>query len=107
MFFKFGEEYENLDTMTGFVRQVRQGLDQIGQERGKPYLLAIRVNTTLGQCRRTGLDVQRWLSEGLPDMLIVGSGNTPFSARQKELIDLAHRYEVPAYPCINHLSDMT
>ena len=84
--------------MTDFVRQVREGLNQIGQERGKPYLLAIRVNTTPDQCLRTGLDVQRWLSEGLLDMLIVGGGNTPFSARQKELIDMAHRMECPLTP---------
>ena len=34
LFFKFGEEEANLDTMTEFVRQVRQLLNQIGRERG-------------------------------------------------------------------------
>jgi hypothetical protein len=102
LFFKLGEEQENLDTMTQFVREVRRTLDKIGQDRGRPYLLAARVLDTPAFSRRTGLDVPRWLDEGLLDLLVVGGGYMPYSARLKELVDMAHRHHVPAYPCLNH-----
>ena len=104
MFFRFGEERQNLDTMTDFVRQVRQGLDAIGQERGKPYLLAARVLFLPEQSHRAGLDVERWLAEGLLDLLVISGGKTPYSPRLKEYIDMAHRYGVPAYPVISDIS---
>jgi hypothetical protein len=102
LFFKLGEEEQNLDTMTEFVRQVRRTLDKIGQDRGRPHLLAIRVLDTPAFSRRTGLDVQRWLEEGLVDLLVVGGGYMPYAGRLKELIDAARRHNVPAYPCLNH-----
>ena len=105
LFFKLGEEAANLDRMTEFVRQVRQGLDEIGRERGRPYLLTVRVPDTAQMSLQTGLDVEQWLKEGLLDFLVVGGGYMPYASRLKELIDLAHRYGVPAYPCINHFQD--
>ena len=105
LFFKLGEEAANLDRMTEFVRQVRQGLDEIGRERGRPCLLTVRVPDTAQMSIQTGLDVEQWLKEGLLDFLVVGGGYMPYASRLKELIDLAHRYGVPAYPCINHFQD--
>jgi len=101
LFFKPGEEKANLETMTGFVRQVRQSLDRIGRDRGRAYLLAARVPDSLAFALRTGLDVAAWLDQGLLDMLIIGGGYMPHSARVKEFIDLAHRYDVPAYPSVD------
>ena len=77
LFFKLGEAQQNLDTMTAFVRKVRRILREIGQERGRPYLLAIRVPDTPAMARRTGLDVEQWMKEGLLDLLIVGGGYMP------------------------------
>ncbi len=101
LFFKLGEEEENLDTMTGFIRRVRQGLNQIGKERGRPYLLAVRVPPSPGQALRTGLDVETWLAEGLIDMLIPNPGYQPYTTNYKDFIDMGHRYGVPVYPCLN------
>ncbi len=101
--FKLGEEEENLDNMTEFVRQVRQGLNEIGRERGKPYLLTVRALDDLKLCLMSGLDVEQWLKEGLLDLLIVGGGYMPYAGRLKELIDMAHHYGVPAYPCMNRM----
>ncbi len=103
LFFKFGEEAENMDKMTDLVQQVRAGLNEIGEERGRPYLLTARVPDNLQMCRMTGLDVEQWLKEGLLDLLIIGGGYMPWSGRIKELIDLAHEHGVPAYPCVNYL----
>ena len=105
LFFKLGHEAENMDKMTDFVRQIRAGLDEIGDERGRPYLLTVRVPDNVQRGRMPGRDVERWLDEGLLDILMVGGGYMAWSVRIKELIDLAHKHGVPAYPCINHFLD--
>ena len=105
LFFKLGEERQHLDTMTGFVRRVRGILREIGRERGRPYLLAIRVPDTPAMALRTGLDVEQWMKEGLLDLLIVGGGYMPYAGRLQTFVDLAHRYGIPAYPCINHFRE--
>ena len=102
LFFKVGAESENLATMTGFVREIRQGLDRIGAARNRPYLLTARVPDTPEIALQTGLDVEAWLRQGLLDLLMVGGGYMPYAARIREFIDMAHRYGVLAYPCINH-----
>ena len=105
LFFKLGEERQHLDTMTGFVRRVRGILREIGRERGRPYLLAVRVPDTPAMALRTGLDVEQWMKEGLLDLLIVGGGYMPYAGRLQTFVDLAHRYGIPAYPCINHFRE--
>jgi len=102
-FFKVGEDAQHMDTMTDFVRQVRGTLNKIGKQRGRPYLLAVRVPETPTWARRVGLDVERWLKEKQVDMIILGGGYMPYGARIKEFIDLAHRYDVPAYACMNRI----
>ena len=105
LFFRLGEEEQNLDTMTEFVRQVRRLLNEIGRKRGRPYELAIRVPDSPDMARRTGLDVEEWLKEGLMDMLVIGGGYMPYAPRLRRFIDMAHGYGIPAYPCINHFQD--
>jgi len=102
LFFRLGEEEQHTPAMTEFVRQVRETLSEIGRQRSRPYLLAIRVPDTPAIARRSGLDVETWLREGLIDLLIVGGGYMPYSGRLKEFVDLAHEHKVDAYPCVNH-----
>jgi len=102
LFFRLGEEEEHAGAMTEFVRDVRKTLNEIGEKRGRPYLLAIRVPDTPAMSRRSGLDAETWLREGLMDLLIVGGGYMPYSGRLKEFVDLAHQRHVQAYPCVNH-----
>jgi len=98
LFFKLGEEEENLDTMTEFMRQVRGTLNKIGKERGRPYLLAVRVPPTPEIALRTGFDVQRWLEEHLIDLLIAGSEWCwCYSSELKTFVDMGHAHEVPVY----------
>jgi len=105
MYFRYGEEADNVATMTEFVREVRTELGAIGQARGRPYSLAIRVHDTPAQALRAGLDAEQWLKEGLMDMLMVGGGYMPAGGRIKTFIDMAHRYGIPAYPSINNFKE--
>ena len=89
--------------MTEFVRQIRKDLNEIGRQRSRDYLLTARPLDTPSKSIKMGLDVERWLKEGLLDLLMVGGGYMPYAGRLKEFVDMAHSYGIPAYPSINHL----
>ena len=91
---------EHLDIMTAFVRQVREKADEIGQSRGKPILISARVPNLLDRCRYIGLDLERWISERLLDMVVPSLEFTPFTGDFTEIAALAHDNGLPVYPCI-------
>lgn len=103
LMFKIGEESDHIEAMTEFVANVRKALNEIGEKRGRPYLLTVRVPDSPVLAKRTGLDVEAWLKEKQLDLLVVGGGFMPYSGRLKEFVDLAHSYNVPAYPCLDLL----
>ena len=57
-------------TLTDLQRAVRRMTDQIAAERGRPFLLAVRVGTTMESCKRIGYDIETWVKEGLCDIVI-------------------------------------
>jgi hypothetical protein len=59
------------ETMTGFVRRVREMTRRCAAERGRRILLAARVPTSLHGCANVGLDPARWCAEDLVDFLTV------------------------------------
>ena len=86
---------ENLDQMTEVIRRIRKIADQHALRRGRPILIAIRVPDSVEYCRKVGLDVERWLKEGLIDMMTV-SGYFRLSP-WKTSVELGHHYDVPVY----------
>ena len=101
LYFKPGEEEENLETMTGFMREARAVLNENGEQRGRPYLLSVRVPATPQLALRTGLDVETWLREGLIDLLVVSTEDWLYFTKFSEFVDLGHRCGVPVYLCHN------
>ena len=101
LYFKVGEEARHLYLMTDLIRRSRRRLDEIGRQRGRPVLLGVVVPDTLEGGLRIGLDVETWLKEKLIDRLLVGLGYAVYSMPAEQMVVLAHRYEVPVYPCIN------
>jgi len=99
--FKLGEEEEHVDTLTDFVRGIRQTLDKIGADRRAPYLLTARAPDTPALARALGYDVERWLSEGLLDLLVAGGGVSCMSCPHGEFVELGHRHGVAVYPSID------
>ena len=87
--------------MTSFTRRVRQHLDEVAVRHGRPLLLAVRVPDTCELARNVGLDVKTWLKEDLLDILVAGGGYGLFTLPVAEWTAVAHRYDVPVYPCIN------
>ncbi len=70
MFFKYGEEEQCLAVMTELIQRLRTLTRRIGDERGRPMLLSVRVMAKPEQNRAIGLDVFRWAEAGLVDFLI-------------------------------------
>lgn len=60
------------DLMTDLMRRVRRTTEELGQARQRPFLLAVRVPDSMDYCRALGLDVERWMQEGLVDLLVAG-----------------------------------
>ena len=61
--------------------------------------IAIRVPDSVGYCTDVGLDVVRWLKEGLVDILVV---SCYFRLNPWEVsVELGHKYGVPVYPCLS------
>lgn len=57
------------EIMTGFLREVRQLLDEAGRQKGRPLGLSARIDWKEG--KSLGCDVETWLREGLLDYLVV------------------------------------
>jgi hypothetical protein len=88
------------DLLTDLLARVRQLTDSIADQRGYPFLIAIRVPDSLIYCRELGLDIVRWIESDLID-LIVAAGD--FRVESWEKINaFATRYEVPVYACLDH-----
>ena len=70
------------DIMTSFVRQVRAALDEIGNRTGKR--LALSATMEYRNYLEQGLDVERWVKEGLVDLIspgVHGLGGTYFPVK--------------------------
>jgi hypothetical protein len=88
-----------LDAMTGLVQRIRAMTEAEGRRRGRPILLAIRVPDSVDYCRFIGLDLERWLREGLTDLLIV-TGYTQLNPWEYS-VKLGHKYGVKVYPSLD------
>jgi hypothetical protein len=56
--------------MTGFVREVRQLLDEAGKAKGRRLGLSVRIDWK--KYPLWGCDIETWLKEGMLDYLVVG-----------------------------------
>ena len=81
--------------MTALLRDVRADLDAAGRRRGRALLLSIKVPDSVGYCREIGLDLERWLADGLVDFLVPGGY---FQLNQwTESVALGRRYGVKVH----------
>jgi Glycosyl hydrolase-like 10 len=88
-----------LDMMTDLIRRIRTMADEVGRKRGKPILLSVRVPDSVEICRAIGFDIERWMEEGLIDLLVV-SGYFRLNPWETS-VALGHKYNVPVYPCLS------
>jgi hypothetical protein len=83
------------EMLTAFVRRVRAMTETEGLRRGRPLLLTVRTPDSLGYCQGMGVDLERWLAEGLLDIWVAG-GDFLLN-RWDYSTALGARYHVPVY----------
>ena len=86
---------EHRDMMTGLLAQIREMAEEIGRKRKHPLLISVHVTDSVSYNKAIGLDVERWLKDGLIDILVAGSANH-FDPWEK-ITSLGHKYNVPVY----------
>jgi hypothetical protein len=87
------------DMMTDLMRRVRAMTEEVGLKRGRPILIMVRATDSVEFNRDMGLDVERWLKDGLFDMLVT---SCYFRLNPWETsVALGHKYGVPVYPCLS------
>ena len=90
----------NIELMTTMIREIRKVSEEEGLSRGRPILLAARIPEDEPLSLSIGLDVRKWLQEGLVDVLAVGRWQE-FTIPVSAISDLAHQHHVPVYPLVN------
>jgi hypothetical protein len=89
-YFKPTQVKAGIDKMTEFVATVRKGLNRIGEERGRPIVLSVRVPPSMSACLRVGLDVRKWITDKSVDVVTVTHVWHPdFGMPVEEFIDAA------------------
>lgn len=99
--FPLGEERSHVAEMTALIRDVRAQLNKIGKQRGRPYTFAVHVMDSPDLSLDLGQDVERWIEQGLVDVLVVGMGYLPYALRLDEWLALGRKHGVPVYPSMN------
>ena len=99
--FPLGEERKHAHLMTDFVRKVRELLDTIGKQRGRPYTLVVHVPDSPQAALDLGLDVEAWLEEELVDVLVVGMGYVVYDMKLDQWREMGACYGLPVYPSLN------
>ncbi len=90
---------EELAQMTELIQRTREMTEREGLRRGRPILVSIRVPDSVEYCRGIGIDLERWLADGLVDLL---AGPCYFQLNPWEyLVQLGHRYGVRVYPVLS------
>lgn len=87
------------EAMTALVARVRAMADEVGMARGRPLLIAVRVPDCPDYSREIGLDWERWLEDGLVDLLVVGG---VFRLRPwEDVVAIGHGQGVPVYASLS------
>ena len=90
MYFRRNEEITGMPLLTGFVRRIRDRMDEIGRQKGRKLTLCARVLPSIALCEEIGLDVRTWIEEGLVDILAPSTrGYLDVSADIRNFVSLA------------------
>jgi hypothetical protein len=93
------EAYRLRYVLTDLQREARRLTRELGEKRGRPFHMAVRVAGSLEMCRRIGYDIPVWIEEGLVDVLIpAGGAATDPSIEVEAFSELARGKGIAVYP---------
>lgn len=101
VFFPKGKAEAGAPLITDMVRQVRARLDALAKVQKRPMYLFVRIPPSLADARFAGLEVEKWMEEGLVDLvspaqIMTLAGDMPI----RDLLELGRRHGVRIYPSL-------
>jgi hypothetical protein len=90
---------EECEELTTLLRRLRDMRDKIGGEKGRPIILAVRTPDTPEYSRALGIDIEKWMAEGLIDIWV-----TPGYFRLQEwgdIVKYGHSHHLPVWAAID------
>ena len=101
-FFREQGKQEHADLMTDLVREVRRIADEQAKRRGHPMFVHARVIPVIETCLERGMDVCRWVEEGLVDAISPGCGYMTLTQDLDPWLKLVEGRSCWIYPSANH-----
>ena len=74
-FFKPGQVFANIDTLTDFMRKAREVVAGHARHRARGIQLITRIPPSLDEALELGLDSRTWMREGLADLFVLSSAS--------------------------------
>lgn len=74
--FAAGQATTNAPLLTEMMRKVRNTLDEAGREQGRYLPLMVRVPPSIRNCHWAGIEIERWIREGIVDVVMPSAGMT-------------------------------
>ena len=101
VFFPKGKAAAGAPLMTDLVRRVRARLDELAVREKRPLYLFVRVPPSVTDCTTAGLEVERWMREGLVDLvspaqIMTLAGDMPIA----DLVALGRQHGVRVHPSL-------
>lgn len=101
VFFPKGKAAAGAPLITELVRRVRVRLDELAVSEKRPMYLFVRVPPSVTDCTTAGLEVERWMREGLVDLvspaqIMTLAGDMPIA----DLVALGKQHGVRVYPSL-------
>jgi hypothetical protein len=101
VFFPKGKAAAGAPLITEMVRRVRTRLDELAVSEQRPMYLFVRVPPSVTDCTTAGLEVERWMREGLVDLvspaqIMTLAGDMPIA----ELVALGKQHGVRVHPSL-------
>ena len=101
VFFPREKNEEGMKLMTALLRKVRNRLNLLAKQKGRPMHLFVRVPPSTAACYLAGLDINAWIKEGLvdlvtPSQLMTLAHDMPI----QDMVDLGKKHGVQVYPSL-------
>ena len=101
VFFPKGKAAAGAPLITELVRRVRARLDELAVSEKRPMYLFVRVPPSATDCTTAGLEVERWMREGLVDLvspaqIMTLAGDMPIA----DLVALGKQHGVRVHPSL-------
>jgi uncharacterized lipoprotein YddW (UPF0748 family) len=92
------EVAEHTETLTAWMRQVRETADAAAKAQGRDKRVVVRVAASVEGNKKIGHDIEAWVNEGLVDTIVamtVGGDFSSETGRLRELVEVASAKDVP------------